>query len=248
MGGAGTRVYRAIAEAAGYKMLVTPWPHRVRGTDHHDNRMMAKYFYGAWIDRYHRRRLSYVEHWLMRTTCVACLWSSGPTNYGRGLWGWKNPRSILLLPFFNDLYPSMLFLHVVRDGRDHAFHPKFSYMAHQTSVLSAAETELPDTLRKGLIWSRVNRMGSHYGEQQLNARYLQSTLEKLCADPPAEVGRILAFLGTHDRQIIERTTALVKRPSSLGRWQPEPRERIAAVEELIGEDLVRYGYPLAGTG
>ncbi|BCW93430.1 MAG: hypothetical protein KatS3mg007_1324 [Thermoanaerobaculum sp.] len=36
-------------------------------------------------------------------------------------WGWKEPRSIYLLPFWNELMPSLRFIHVIRDGRDMAF-------------------------------------------------------------------------------------------------------------------------------
>ena len=35
-------------------------------------------------------------------------------------WGWKEPRSIYLLPFFHQQLPALRFLHVVRDGRDMA--------------------------------------------------------------------------------------------------------------------------------
>ena len=35
-------------------------------------------------------------------------------------WGWKEPRSIYLLPFFAQELPDLRFLQVVRDGRDMA--------------------------------------------------------------------------------------------------------------------------------
>ena len=36
-------------------------------------------------------------------------------------WGWKEPRSIYLVPFLDAAMPSLRFLHFVRDGRDMAF-------------------------------------------------------------------------------------------------------------------------------
>ena len=36
-------------------------------------------------------------------------------------WGWKEPRSVYLLPFLAAELPGLRFLHVVRDGRDMAF-------------------------------------------------------------------------------------------------------------------------------
>jgi hypothetical protein len=242
MGGSGTRVYRAIAEAAGYRMLVAPWVRRIRSDNLHDNLPMAKYFYNRWIDRYLKKELSDSELKMMRASCKAWLWLCGPLMYNRNLWGWKNPRTILLIPFFNQMYPAMRFIHVIRDGRDHAFHPRFPYVAHQGCLLSGVEIQLPDPQRKGLVWSRVNQIAEAYAREHLQDRYIQSTLEKLCSDPVGEVTRILAFLGTSDREVAERTARLVKTPSSLGRWRSQSLDQIAAVEKLISVDLVRYGY------
>ena len=36
-------------------------------------------------------------------------------------WGWKEPRSVFLLPFFASYFSGLKFLHVVRDGRDMAY-------------------------------------------------------------------------------------------------------------------------------
>ena len=36
-------------------------------------------------------------------------------------WGWKEPRSIYLLPLLDEELPGFRFLHLVRDGRDMAF-------------------------------------------------------------------------------------------------------------------------------
>src|SRR5207302_1402312 len=33
-------------------------------------------------------------------------------------WGWKNPRSMWLIPFLADRFPEMKFVHVIRDARD----------------------------------------------------------------------------------------------------------------------------------
>jgi hypothetical protein len=33
-------------------------------------------------------------------------------------WGWKQRRSIYFIPLYDELFPQMRFLHVMRDGRD----------------------------------------------------------------------------------------------------------------------------------
>jgi hypothetical protein len=92
-------------------------------------------------------------------------------------------------------------------------------------------------------------MGEENAKRYLRGRYIQSTLESLCKDPLREVSRILAFLDTSNPELAKRASGLVKAPPSLGRWRREPPDRIAAVEDLIGEDLLRYGYEaLHGVG
>jgi hypothetical protein len=242
VGGSGTRVYRAIAEAAGYRMLVAPWFRRMLDRDLHDNLLLAKFFYTQWIDSYLANRMSNIQLKMMQVSFKTQLWISGPLIYNRGLWGWKNPRTIFLIPFLSQMYQSIRYIHVIRDGRDHAFHPRFTYLAHQDCVLSAEESKLPGPQRKALFWSRANRMGEAHAKEHLPGRYIRCTLETLCSDPVREVGRILAFLGSSDQGVAERASTLVEAPSSLGRWRVESPDQIAAVEDLIGEDLLRYGY------
>jgi hypothetical protein len=111
-------------------------------------------------------------------------------------------------------------------------------------LLESHERELEDHLRKALFWSRVNKLGEDSARQHLKDHYLQSRLEDLCADPVKEAARVLAFLDIQDHDLIKQVSSFVHTPASLGRWRPEPEERIAAVEMLIGDDLARYGYPL----
>ena len=243
-GGSGTRVYMAIAERAGYQMLTAPWLLRLRQHDWHDNFLMSKFFYTRWINRYLKGELSAAAKARMGASCRCLLWLSGPTSYGRGKWGWKNPRSRFLIPYFQELYPNMRFIHVVRDGRDHVFHPRFSYDKHQDCLLSGEELSLPDHLRIALFWSRTHRLTEQMAEEHLAGRYIASRLEDLCADPEKEIGRLLAFLGTEDRETGRQAARLVCTPKSLGRWHNESQQKIMEVEDLIGNDLLRYGYPL----
>ena len=243
-GGSGTRVYKAIAELAGYRMLAVPWPLRFWQHDWHDNLLLSKYFYSKWINRYLKSELSPAARARMQVSCRSLLWLSGPTAYRRGRWGWKNPRARLLIPFFQELYPGMRFVHVFRDGRDHAFHPRFTHAVHQESFLSAAEMALPDHLRKALFWSRTHRLTEETGREHLGQRYFASRLEDLCADPEKEIARLMVFLGVDDTAVVRPAARLVHTPDSLGRWHIEPQRHIAEVEERIGEDLLRCGYPL----
>ena len=244
VGGSGTRVYRALAEMAGYSMLSAPWPIRAfKKAGQHDTLLM-RYFYTKWVDPYLLGELSRFGKWRMRLSCRLFLWLTGPWSYGGKRWGWKNPRSAFLVPFFNEIYPSMRYIHVVRDGRDLAFHPHFTFTAHERVTSTADERSLDDHLRKAIHWARVNQMVETSGHDHLQGRYFQSRLEDLCENPREEVTRILSFLGVNDEETIERATALVATPASLGRWRAEPAGLVAGVEDVIGADLNHYGYAL----
>ncbi len=243
VGGSGTRVYRKIVEAAGYTMLTAPWPlHHFSRREHHDNYFLLKYFYARWVDRYLLGELKPAELKQMRLELKTLLVLSGPAHYGRGLWGWKNPRTLYLLPFLNELYPDMRYIHVIRDGRDHAFHPRFPY--EHDVLLSPEQRRSEEPVRKALAWDSANTLGERAGDTFLQGRYMQSRLEDLCADPTAEIGRVFAFLGCQDDAGVARAARYVKKPSSSGRWRDEAADAIAAVERAVGAPLQRYGYAL----
>jgi hypothetical protein len=153
---------------------------------------------------------------------------------------------MFLIPFFKELYPNMRFIHVVRDGRDHAFHPRFLYIEnHNRLMYSDEELTLEDYLRKAAYWSRCHKLiEKSVAEHLRKDQYLVSRFEDLCADPSGEVKRIFDFLGSNDEKLIEKSARLIQMPVSYNRWRREPTERIRKVEHLIGGDLGRYGYPL----
>jgi hypothetical protein len=159
-----------------------------------------------------------------------------------GRWGWKNPQSQYLLRFFRGIHLDLGYIHVIRDGRDQAFNPHFAYTPHQTVLMSEDEIRLDEPVRKALHWQRVNELVLGEAGEVLPGRFLVSRLEDLCAEPRREVGRILAYLGVESHAALEQGAAAVKTPPSLGRWQREPAETVARVEDRIGEALERYGY------
>src|SRR5688572_14749538 len=112
------------------------------------------------------------------------------------VWGWKEPRSIYLVPFFSAAMPSLRFLHFLRDGRDMAFSES------QNQLVKHGDALLGDDLRKEktpvrsiAVWSRVNSAAADYGEQQLGERYLRVRFEDLCAQPEETVRSIYDFFG-----------------------------------------------------
>jgi hypothetical protein len=152
-------------------------------------------------------------------------------------WGWKEPRSVYLVPFLDDQLPGLRFLHVVRDGRDMAFSEnQVQLRKHGDAVLGDASE--PAELRSIALWSAVNLRAADHGEGRLGDRYLRVRFEDLCARPAETTARILGFFGL--RGDAERIAAEeVQVPETLGRWRGRD---VAALEARAGDALRRFGY------
>ena len=156
-------------------------------------------------------------------------------------WGWKEPRSVYLLPFLDEELAGLRFLHVVRDGRDMAFSEnQVQLRKHGAAVLGDAGGGL-SPLRSIALWSEVNLCAADYGERELGPRYLRIRFEDLCADPYAVTAEVLGFFGLRgDADLISREE--VSPPGSLGRWRDEDAAAIAELEATAGAALERFGY------
>lgn len=158
-------------------------------------------------------------------------------------WGWKEPRSIYLLPFLHRHLPALRFLHVVRDGRDMALSTNQNQLRKHGDA-AAIPHELTDAGRSIALWSWVNLAAARYGAEQLGERYLRIRFEDLCARPVDVATEVLAFfeLSGGPGLALEAVSA----PSSLGRWRDEPPATIAGLEEHGRDALVELGYELSG--
>jgi hypothetical protein len=157
------------------------------------------------------------------------------------VWGWKEPRSIYLVPFFDAAMPSLRFLHFLRDGRDMAF------SENQNQLVKHGDALLGDDLRKEktavrsiAVWSRVNSAAADYGESRLGERYLRVRFEDLCAQPAETVRRIFGFFGLDGDA--EAAATAVRTPDTLGRWQLRRKGIVDALHRTAEPALARFGY------
>src|SRR4051812_49065067 len=148
-GGSGTRVLQVLTDHSGYYL----------GTNLNraGDALDIGHFMRRWLDRY-----------LGRTEWIAAeLRGSGEHEYGYPLamaedfaltledhrgaledqqapWGWKAPRTILILPFVHELFAGMRAIHLVRDGRDMAYSRNQQQMRrHAPQLLDAEQNEAP---------------------------------------------------------------------------------------------------------
>lgn len=156
-------------------------------------------------------------------------------------WGWKNPRSIYLLPVFDALYPGMRFLHVVRDGRDMAFSRNQNQTTLYAPLLVGSRAADPLPVQAAALWSKVNAGAARYGARRMGARYLWVRFEDLCAHRADTLQQLCAFAAPGFTDVAA-LHALASTPPSVGRWREQAPEAIAAVETAGRDGLHAFGY------
>jgi hypothetical protein len=157
-------------------------------------------------------------------------------------WGWKEPRSIFLLPFFASQFPLLKFLHVVRDGRDMAYSSNQNQLnKHGHVLLGDRHAGASQPVRSIALWSRLNLSTAEYGETVLGPRYLRVRFEDLCWAPAPAILRIFEFFGLAGDvdAIVGRE---VKPPPSLGRWRSQASDILGTLHCVGRAALERFGY------
>lgn len=158
-------------------------------------------------------------------------------------WGWKNPRSMWLLPFFVQIHPGLRFVHLLRDGRDMALSKNnFLLDEHGRAILGDRLTGDPvdDQLE---LWARGNLRALEDAERLLGPRALRIRYEDLCADPTNELERLLDFLKRPlPRANVARIAGTVKPSPGLGRGRLDRSAALLAASARHASALERFGY------
>ncbi|HYH21355.1 MAG TPA: sulfotransferase [Azospirillum sp.] len=164
------------------------------------------------------------------------------------MWGWKNPRSMYILPLIHAVFPEVVFVHVVRDGRDMAISTnQWQFRKHYHAMFgrTASEEEVP--VASCALWGRANLGAAEWGERILGSRYIRLRLEDLVTAPVETTTDLLRRLDLDPARAADAASVLEK-PPSLYRWQRHLTEdTVRQLEEVSGEALRRFGYPPAST-
>ena len=232
--GSGTRVFARLAEAAGRDMGA----HQTEANDawalYHLASKWCKRVYPAWASG---EALDYSEFESdLKPHMEAHRSEADPA----APWGWKQPRSLYLLPAWNAVFPDLLVIHVIRDGRDVPFSSQPNVRLSGRYTLPASAEGEPEEVKAAMVWDGPNRLAADFGEQELGDRYLRLSLEEVCAAPEATAGRLVSLL---DGTRIEphRLDSIVETPASLGRWRHEDPELVARIAAAAA-GLRRFGY------
>lgn len=235
IGGSGTRVYTRLAEATGRHM----------GSIQNDSSDRYALFHLAnhWCEPVHRawqdgRPLPDAIKFEAELAASVKWHRRGATA---SAWGWKQPRSIHLLPALDAAYAGdLLVLHAMRDGRDVAFGKDIHLRQTAPFTVPAALREESSPIQLAHIWTTVNDLAADFGEQVLRERYLRISLEDLCREPERLTGEILDFIGGDASP--GQLEGIVQTPDTIGRWRDADPQLASQVMAITGDGLQRFGY------
>jgi Sulfotransferase family len=233
-GGSGTRVVARILRLAGLFI----------GTDLNESEDAWKLgaYSDRWINQYLARRPALpqeLEQAMLDDLALVLGEHCSPLEAEPKPWGWKEPRSIFLLPFLHGHLPALRFLHLIRDGRDLAFSANQNQLRKHGDA-APIPTDVPDTLRSIALWSWLNVEAARYGEASLGARYLRVRFEDLCARPVEATESILEFFELDGDPAVALEEVAV--PDSLGRWRTQEPAVVTELERVAGPALAELGY------
>jgi hypothetical protein len=231
-GGSGTRLFARLCILSGFHL----------GANLNSSLDSLDFFpfYEQWINKYlSRRHVPFEEeekNQMSKEFKKSVIKHRAPISVLDQRWGFKNPRSMLLLPFLNRHFEHMKFIHVVRDGRDMA------YSKNQKQVHKHGRALLGEQCRQWnrpaisiMFWAKSNIEVAQYGDNVMGDRYICVRFEDLCTEPEAALIRLLNFLEIK----IEDISPFLKEirpPASRGRWLNRSK-----TEQI---ELIKAGHPV----
>jgi hypothetical protein len=164
-------------------------------------------------------------------------------------WGWKWPETYLITPIVYAAFPKGRFIHMVRDGRDLAFKRHLTDDMRRplgrTILAHLGVAGQPRHVQAARSWQFQVEAYLRFTQRIPAAQRLELTYEDMCRMPVETVGRIAEFLRlpftTAAREWVQKNIA----PRDLSQYRQAPPELVQEVEALIGDTLVKLGYPLA---
>ena len=158
-------------------------------------------------------------------------------------WGWKNPRTIYLLPALDQALPGFACVQLVRDGRDMAYSKNQQQVEAYGELLVPELASASDPVRSIALWSRINLAAARYGHAQMRGRHLLVRYEDLCGDPRAAARLVLEHLGIDpSAELLESAAELVKPSGQSGRWREAEAGEAAELTAAGAPGLREFGY------
>lgn len=150
-------------------------------------------------------------------------------------WGWKNPRTMWLIPILARVFPDLRFILLARDGRDVALSDNRFLLKTAGSFLLAGESHPSEQHAQLALWEKGTRWALETGAEYLADRFYLLRYEDLCAAPRDALERLFTFLDRPEAAALAEQQAAHIRPSpGIGRGKDAaPVADIRGARELL---------------
>jgi len=189
---------------------------------------------------------------------IGAVFETYGAERGKSRWGDKTPLYMQHLELLERLFPSAVFVHLIRDGRDAAL----SFLSVSDGIMTERWGHPRDAAGFAAQWATEVRAARALGARLGRERYLELRYEALVAEPEAELRRVCSFagLGYDDAMLgyVGQTDSARKEhqqrlnePPRVGvrDWSTEmTAEDRVAFESVAGDVLAALGYPVTERG
>jgi Sulfotransferase family len=189
---------------------------------------------------------------------IAAIYEAYAAACGKERWGDKTPMYMSRLGLLDRLFPTALYVHVVRDGRDAAR----SFLEMPAGLVTESWAHPRDVAGFACQWRTEVGDAVALGRRLGPARYHELRYERLAADPEGALRAVAAFAelefdpamlaypGTLDLASKPHQARLAGPPTAgVRNWRTEmPAADVAAFEAVAGDTLAARGYEAADPG
>jgi Sulfotransferase family len=156
-------------------------------------------------------------------------------------WGWKNPRSLWLVPFLIDRFPKLKFIHMIRDARDMMLSENIYFLRQNGHWLLGPDWWRNPEAAQLELWRQSNNRAVEFAEKYLKDRYYMVRYEDLCQKPSETVRGLMSFLGIPQLDVGPLIEGISDR-GNIGRWRKAQRTQLRNLASAIEADLRQFGY------
>jgi hypothetical protein len=156
-------------------------------------------------------------------------------------WGWKNPRSLWLVPFLVNRFPKLKFIHMIRDARDMMLSENIYFLRQNGHWLIGPDWWRNPEAAQLELWRRSNNRALEFAQRYLKNRYYMVRYEDLCQKPMETVSGLMDFLGEPNLDL-ERLTKGIHDRGNIGRWRNVETSELRSLAKAIEADLRQFGY------
>lgn len=236
MGGSGTRALVPILEMAGYYMGAYT---SQRTQDSMATRQMLQRHFSNLLHQSDRPNNDLVDYF---SRLIQMHRENIPAPQAK--WGWKNPRSMWIIPFLSSLYADLKFIHVVRDGRDMALSQNHNLLhKHGNRLLKDDTCEKNPVEAQLRLWAMGNCKAREDGKKYLGENYYLLDYDKLCHQPKTELSHLFNHLDIPiSDELLNKAGAFITPSSGLGRWKKSDVSLLHKPDTELSEALALFGY------